>query len=91
MILTSGFSRFAFDTPQWAIDIDRGLFGLSSCASLWLSASTKIVDKEVGSMSGLIAALTIIGAILLIMCVVYKRVTGGHLLKDLFCDIFLKG
>ncbi len=42
-------------------------------------------------MLGLIVALGIMGMVILLMCSVYKRVTGGNFLKDLVHDIFTKG
>lgn len=42
-------------------------------------------------MKGLFVALAILGTTVILMCVVYKRVTGRYFLKDLFYDIFTKG
>ncbi len=42
-------------------------------------------------MRGLIVALVIMGVVILLMCSMYKRVTGGNFLKDLARDIFKKG
>lgn len=42
-------------------------------------------------MKSIIVSLAIIGVTILMMCVVYKQVTGGNFLKDLIRDIFAKG
>ncbi len=41
-------------------------------------------------MYGLIIAVLIMSVTILLMCVVYKKVTGGNFLKDLFRDLFKK-
>lgn len=48
-------------------------------------------DNEVNFMWGLIAALIVMGLVILLMCSVYKRETGGDFFKDLARDIFKKG
>lgn len=42
-------------------------------------------------MRGLIAALIVMGLVILLMCSVYKREAGGNFFKDLVRDIFKKG
>lgn len=42
-------------------------------------------------MKGLIGAIAILSATALLMHIVYKRVTGRCLLKDLLRDIFMGG
>ena len=42
-------------------------------------------------MRGLIAALIVMGLVILLMCSVYKRETGGNFFKDLARDIFKRG
>lgn len=42
-------------------------------------------------MWGLIAAFIVMGLVILLMCSVYKRETGGDFFKDLARDIFKKG